>query len=180
MEVFSYLHMDNCEADLARCARVHSTWTHPANNALWQGHPGTICRINSTITKALALLPRKRRQYYAYSVSVLDFSTTGGLFVHSMFDRIQFPKLKDLVLNNVDGEEQLKHCQLSRYFRPSLESLTLMHGLLSSKALTTVLLDDITQGCTSLKSISISIRTVTGILPVDLARFFELLRPCEV
>lgn len=100
--------------------------------------------------------------------------------MHSMFDRIQFPRLKDLVLNNVDGQEPLKHCQLSRYFRPSLATLTLMNGVLSSKALTTVLLDKIALGCTSLKSISMSIRTVTGISPVDLARCFELLRPCNV
>jgi hypothetical protein len=180
MEVFSYLHIDNCEADLARCARVHSTWTHPANDTLWQGHPGTVCQTNSTITKALALLPRKRRQYYAFRVSVLDFSTTGGFFMHSMFDKIQFPRLKDLILNNVDGAEQIKHCQLSKYFLPNLEKLTLMNGLLSSRGLTRVLLEDIARRCPNLKSISVSIRTDTEISSAGLARFFELLRPCDV
>ncbi|KAG9807265.1 hypothetical protein KCU77_g21469, partial [Aureobasidium melanogenum] len=78
MKVSEYLRDDRCDVDLARCARVHGTWTDLALNALWLGYPrsqdGSDDDNNRKRTEAIALLPRNRRQDYASRVSVLDFS----------------------------------------------------------------------------------------------------------
>lgn len=71
MMVFACLHYEGCEADLARCARVHSTWTEIANDSLWLGHSKGVweegkdhkaVRRNDKMTQAIASLPQMRRQ----------------------------------------------------------------------------------------------------------------------
>jgi hypothetical protein len=91
--VFMCLREDKCDADLARCARVHHTWTDLALNALWYGFPKTACQDIKTRTRAIASLPRCRQEY-ASRIGALDLTGDGGIYVHAMFDRLAFPRLK--------------------------------------------------------------------------------------
>lgn len=91
MNVFMCLREDRCDLDLARCARVHRTWTSLALDALWLGYPRKFCRDNQMRTQAIALLPAGRRQDYASRIGVLDFTNFGGSFVHAMFEGLAFP-----------------------------------------------------------------------------------------
>jgi hypothetical protein len=95
--VFGCLREDKCDSDLARCARVHGTWTDSALNALWHGFPGTVCGGNRTRTMAISLLPSNRRQDYASRIGALDFTGSFGPFLHAIFDELTFPRLYKVV-----------------------------------------------------------------------------------
>jgi hypothetical protein len=83
MDVFWCLADDGCFADLARCARVHSTWAEIALDVLWRGDspPSSLVaykrghrwnrKRNWQMPEAIAKLPRARRQRYASKVSTL-------------------------------------------------------------------------------------------------------------
>lgn len=116
------------DADLARCACVSRKWTDLALDALWFGYPQTVCEENKTRTRAIALLPRNRRENYASRVGVLDFTDFGGILVHSMFDRLSFPRLREVILHNIDNKtrEEFQGFRLSKYLQPTLHSLKLV------------------------------------------------------
>lgn len=127
MNVISCLRGDKCEAELARCARVHRSWTECALDALWFGYPGTTCEENRMRTTALPSLPHDRRQEYASRIGVLVFTAFDNPSVHAVFDKLAFPRLKEVVLHNV-GIEFLRSAgyrRLLKYLQPTLESLRL-------------------------------------------------------
>lgn len=176
MKVFDCLRDDRCDADLASCARVHRTWTNLALNALWLGYPrtqdGSDGDRNRKRTEAIALLPRDRRQDYASRISVLDFSELRGILVHAMFDRLKFPRLKEVILSNVDNEP--KRFRLSKYLQPTLESLKLVDKStdVDNNWLTSTFLDDVANKCPGLKEVLLW-APYTSINPVDLVQFFR-------
>ncbi|KAG9652203.1 hypothetical protein KCU64_g8454, partial [Aureobasidium melanogenum] len=181
MKVFECLRDDRCDADLARCARVHGTWTDLALNTLWLGYPrtqdGSDDDNNRKRTEAIALLPRNRRQDYASRVSVLDFSKLHGRLVHAMFDRLRFPKLKEVILSNVDNDEP-EGLRLSKYLQPTLESLKLVDKSNDEDTnwLTASFLADVAKRCPDLKEVLLW-APYTSIDPVDLVQFFRSIRP---
>jgi hypothetical protein len=184
--VFRCLREDTCDADLARCARVHSTWADLALNALWYGVPETECKNNQTRTKAIALLPRDRRQNYASRVGVLDFTDFGGILVHAMFNQLAFPRLKEVILCNVDHGvlTEFKHYRLSKYLQPTLRSLKLIDrtdGDIEDQTnwLTVSFLNEVVQRCPDLQEVFFWV-PYTPVTPADLARFFQSIRPRAV
>lgn len=183
MNVLSCLRDDRCDADLARCARVHRSWTEFALDALWFGYPGTNCQENRMRTTALPSLPRSRRQEYASRLGVLVFNASDGVSVHADFDNLEFPRLKEVVLYNLNiwflqsGEHS--H-QLLRYLQPTLESLRLTDDFRNRpKWLTASFLTEVARRCPSLKEISIMARYVPT-EPADLALFLSSIRPQAV
>ncbi|KAH0270628.1 hypothetical protein KCU91_g7932, partial [Aureobasidium melanogenum] len=180
MKVFDCLRDDRCDADLASCARVHGTWTNLALNALWLGYPrtqdGSDGDRNRKRTEAIALLPRDRRQDYASRISVLDFSELHSMLVHAMFDRLKFPRLKEVILSNFHNEP--KRFRLSKYLQPTLESLKLVDKSTDEDHnwLTSSFLDDVANRCPSLKEV-LFWAPYTSINPVDLVQFFRSIRP---
>lgn len=182
MKVFGCLRDDRCDADLARCARVHYTWTDLALNALWLGYPrtqGNDSDSNVKRTEAIALLPRDRRQAYASRFSVLDFSKLGGTcrLVHAMFDGLDFPRLKEVILNNVENSMR-EGLRLSKYLQPTLESLKLVDRSYEDERnwLTASFLADAAERCPGLKEVSFCI-PYANFEPRDLTQFLRSIRP---
>jgi hypothetical protein len=184
--VFMCLREDKCDADLARCARVHHTWTELALNALWYGYPRTTCEENQSRTRAIALLPRNRRQNYASRVGVLDFTEFGGILAHAMFEGLAFPRLKEVVLWNIDQTTYTKfHAfRLSKYLQPTLQSLKLIDKTdvdIEDQVnwLSVSFMTEIAQRCPDLQEVLF--RAPSPLIePGDLARFFGSIRPRAV
>lgn len=59
---------------------------------------------------------------------MLDFTDFGGILVHSMFDRLSFPRLREVILHNIDNKtrEEFQGFRLSKYLQPTLHSLKLV------------------------------------------------------
>lgn len=195
--VFSYLDEDACIADLARCARVHSTWTDSALDVLYRGD--TMPKIstenlrlelgrNTRMTSAIARLPPARRQKYASRACLLDLS----MFNHwplycRMFNGFQLPRLKGLVVNSEGPLDQYlteeKEKEDSNWtWLPS----TLEYILICDEAryqppslLTGSFLNDIANNCPGLKQVWFKTPSF-GLDPADLARFFRRIQPREL
>jgi len=171
MNIISCLREDKCDADLARCARVHRSWTEFALDALWFGYPGTTCEENRMRTTALPSLPPDRRQKYASRIGVLVFTAFDGPSVHAAFDKLAFPRLKEVVLHNIG----IGFVKLLRYLQPTLESLRLTDNS-ENRRKWVLFLNKVAQQCPSLKKISIRARDVP-VKSAYLARFFRSIRP---
>ncbi|CAD0083691.1 unnamed protein product [Aureobasidium vineae] len=186
LNVFMCLREDICDADLARCARVHRTWTNLTLNALWFGYPRTSCEDNRTRARAIAGLPTDLRQGYASRVGVLDFTDYGGSSVHAKFEGLNFPRLKEVILHNIDKEarQKFREFQLSRYLQPTLQSLKLLDQTYDNVEngtnwLTASFLTDVARRCPDLKQISFWVPN-TPIEPSDHTSFFRSIKPQEV
>lgn len=186
MNVFMCLREEECDADLLRCARVSRTWMDLALDALWLGYPQTVCENNKIRTRAIALSPRARRQNYASRLGALDFTDFGGVVVHSMFDKLAFPRLKEVILHHIDNQTRRKvqEFRLSKYLRSSLQSLKLFdetYGPMEDELwwLTVSFLEDIAKICPNLEELSLRIMGTT-VKSADLARFFQNIRPRAV
>ncbi|KAG9952660.1 hypothetical protein KCU85_g1859, partial [Aureobasidium melanogenum] len=179
MKVFKCLRDDGCDADLARCARVHGSWTDLALNTLWLGYSRAQDDDDSNRkrTEAIALLPRGRRQDYASRISVLDFSKLHGKLVHTMFDRLKFTRLKEIILSNVENDEPNGY-RLSKYLQPTLESLKLVDKSRDEDTnwLTSSFLADVAKRCPGLNEVFLW-APYTPIDPVDLVQFFRSIQP---
>jgi hypothetical protein len=184
--VFTYLREDGCNADLARCARVHRTWQDFALSALWYGYPKTASPGNQTRTRAIALLPRVCRQNYASRVGVLDFTNFGGVLVHAMFDGLVFPELQEVILHNVKhgaarGSQEFR---LWKYMQPALRCMKLIDRTngdtrRDTNWLTIPFLAAVAQRSYNLQEVFIWVPN-TSIEPADLARFFRNIHPRTV
>lgn len=111
---------------------------------------------------------------------MLDFSKLGGSLLHAMFDRLKFPTLKEVILNNVhNGEPKL--FQLSKYLQSTLESLKLVDSSQHEECnwLTIPFLTDVAERCPGLKEVSFWAPD-TFIEPTHLAKFFQAIRPRHV
>jgi hypothetical protein len=182
LNVFMCLREDKRDSDLARCARVHRTWTDLALDALWYAYPRTVCENNKVKTSAIALLPRNRRQDYASRIGVLDFTNLGGILVHAMFDKLKFPKLKEVVLYNDDDESHTKFrdFRISKYLQPTLRSLKLIDNADRDDDdwtdwLTVSFLTDVAHRCPNLEEVSLCVLGPI-IETTDLVRFFGSIR----
>lgn len=183
MNIFNCLREEKCSADLSRCARVSRTWMDLALDALWFGYPGTNCEDNRMRTKAIALLPARRRQCYAHRVGVLDFTDFSDCFFHAMFGGLTFPTLKDVTLDHVDAKEDCEpdHFRLSRYLSRTLRRLNLIDkGDLSDASwLTPSFLSSVAETCCELERLSL-LAWYTPIVAKDLVHFFQRTRAREV
>jgi hypothetical protein len=186
MNVFMCLRDDKRGADLARCARVHHTWTNLALNALWYGYPRTTCEENQSRTRAITLLPRDLRQKYASRIGVLDFTDFDGILIHAMFDKLAFPRLKEVILWNIDQANPTKSqaFRLSNYLQPTLQSLKLVdksEGNVEDQInwLTVSFMTEIAQRCPNLQEVFLQV-PYAPIEPENLARFFGSIRPRAV
>jgi hypothetical protein len=184
--VFTLLREDKCNADLARCARVHHTWMDFALSALWYGYPKMASPGNQTRTRAIALLPRVCRQNYASRVGVLDFTNFGGVLVHAMFDGLVFPKLQEVILHNVKhgAARESQVFRLWKYMQPALRCMKLIdrtNGGIARNTnwLTIPFLAAVAQRSYNLQEVFIWIPNAT-IEPADLARFFGNIQPRTV
>lgn len=119
------------------------------------------------------MLPRDRRYDYASRVGVLDFTDFGGVFVHAMFDKLAFPRLKEVTLDyyNDDNLEKAQDYRISRYLQPKLKSLKLMDKMNCEIVdqihwLTVSLPEEITQRCPNLEEIAFHVLD-TSVKPGD-------------
>lgn len=195
--VFSYLDNDAYIGDLARCARVHSTWTNPALDVLYRGDtmpPITTEDLrlelgrNTRMTSAIAKLLPANRQKYASRAALLDLS----MFNHwplycRMFNGYQFPRLKSLIVSS-DGalgqyltEEKEKEDSNWSWLPSTLEYILICDMAVRERSalLTGQSLNDIADHCPDLKRVWFT-KPSSGLDPTDLARFFRRIQPRAV
>lgn len=186
--VFSHLHDNECQKDLFSCALVHSTWTEPAIDALWQGYPGFGYRWggyrnNGDITEALLALPRSCRQRYASRVSVLDFFQVevDAPLLQTMFEDMEFSRLRELLLNLYDDETLHKSdlLQISSHLPSKLKALRITGPSYTRKSLTATFLKELAEQCPSLKELWLAVPRAS-VSSSNLAVFFRTIRPREV
>ncbi|KAI5193701.1 hypothetical protein E4T39_08832 [Aureobasidium subglaciale] len=178
LEVFRSLYNDRRWRELARCARVHSTWTKSALDELWRADI-------YLMTQALASIPRARRQDYASRMATLDLRMGWNNSIHdwddsihSIVDGLQFPKLKRVTFDNCSRTEYQRY-RLANYIQPTLEALIVTDRAYSNAKIGPLLLSDVADRCRNLKTIKFSVPG-WDIAPKDLAQLFETVHPSYV